>query len=66
MSFSSIPVICSFQDCWRPYLGFLAPDSSSAEPHLQVLVAAADGGNRRKFTIIDRESMLQSVCISTA
>ena len=40
---------------------FLALDQPLTEPHLQALVASADGGNRRKFAIIDKESMLQSV-----
>jgi len=47
--------------CWSPYLVFLAPDHPLTGPHLQALVASADGGSRKKFAVIDKDDMLQSV-----
>ncbi len=49
------------QDSWRPYLVFLAADHALLQPHLEALMGVADGGNRRRFIVIDREAMLLTV-----
>ena len=40
---------------------FLAGDHPLTGRHLQALVASADGGSRKKFAVIDKDDMLQSV-----
>lgn len=44
---------------------FACPNSPHDEPHIEALANAVSSGVRRRFTIIDRENMLQSVMTVT-
>ena len=45
----------------RDNLGCPCLDLGLTGRHLQALVASADGGSRKKFAVIDKDDMLQSV-----
>ena len=53
--------ILSLQRHWQASLVFLVAESHHSEEHLKALIAAADGGNRKKFCVIDKEKMLLMV-----
>ena len=40
---------------------FLVAESHHSKEHLKFLIASADGGNRKKFCVIDKERMLLMV-----
>ena len=40
---------------------FACPNTPHDEPHIEALTNAVSSSVRRRFTIIDRENMLQSV-----
>ena len=40
---------------------FMCPSTLNDEPHIQALASAVTAGSRRRFSLIDRATMLQSV-----
>ena len=60
-----IKVTCALQpftkDDWRPHFTYVCPSTPHEDVHIEALTRAIKGGNRRKFTVIDKTAMLQSV-----
>ena len=52
-----------FQELWHPFLVFLVPTSADASLHLQALDRVVTNGNRKKFALINKESILQTVSL---
>ncbi len=50
-----------FQDEWQASLVFLVPGQAGAEVHIKSLIDSANGGNRKKFHVIDKEGLKQMV-----
>ena len=40
---------------------FVSPKSPDDEPHVLALAGAVDAGTRRRFTVVDKTTLLQSV-----
>ena len=40
---------------------FVSPKSPDDEPHVRALAGAVDAGTRRRFTVVDKTTLLQSV-----
>ena len=46
---------------WQLFIAFVAPSLCSTDNIIHSLINAVEGGSRRRFTVIDKESMLGSV-----
>lgn len=53
-----------FQSSWDFYLLFLVPEHPYADEHLNILKRIIERGQRRKFIIFDKETILQKVCVT--
>lgn len=59
VSFDSLS--SNMQEGWHAFVAFLVPSMAASESLLQSLSNAVKAGSRRKFVLIEKESMLASV-----
>ncbi len=60
---SMFKLLYNSQELWHPFLIFLVPTSADADVQLQALDGVVTNGNRKKFTLIGKEDIVQTVSL---